>query len=239
MPQYATLLPHYAAMSTWLDRVVVLWCNPHVAPPTVPANTSVPVLLERRSESLNEHFNVTSLVRTSSVLLVHDDLKVKANMMQKLLDTHRAEPHRIVGLDERCFNSRTGEYLGAGRGPYTMALTRTAIFSRRYLQLYMNDEALLRFVDGKYNGGEDIAINFLVHQGSGQWAKVLVGAGGRDELPAPDGLHSTVSKRDPKDKQWVAQRNRCVRWHIEHFSLFFICYTCLVSFVITTYTNIA
>ena len=141
------------------------------------------------------------MVRTESVLHVDDDLIVTKPVVERLLKAHRAEPRRIIGLDGRGFDGKTGNYNPPG-SKHWMALTRTFVHSTSYMKAYMGDKELVDFVDSDHNG-EYIAMNFVIRNASGQWAKI-VGGQGRKELPVHEGLHSKSNKwhLDVKDLKY-------------------------------------
>ena len=135
--------------------------------------------------------------------------------MQRLLDAYHAEPNRIIGLDPRGFDDK-GTYQGPGQGmkEAKFALTRTMMFHRRYLQMYIQDKFITDIVESEKNC-EDVSMNFVAPNASGQWAKILPVKGQRRELAAPDGLYSSSQQKG--NKPWGERMNQCVQWMMEHF----------------------
>ena len=158
-------------------------------------------------------------------------------MMRCLVGIWGRAPDRLVGLDLR----KVGMLTDAGsneRKPvymfpfqvreedasqlYTMVLTKTMIFHRRFMGVYARNAAVTAEVDQRRNC-EDIAMNAVVHNATGRGPLLLRGA---PELrpPLETDVFSRSELRDDNGLSvqkdfgaWCAVRRQCVELMFAHF----------------------
>ena len=227
---YARLLKAYGAMNDVLDQIIMVWNNQVELPPKIPVQTKVPItVVQTERNTLNNRFNVSHIVRTSSVLTQDDDVLLNVALIRRLLDSHLREPSRLIGVDGRAI-SPEGTYLFKEEmGLPSMVLTKTMIQPISQLQAYMRNQGVLDYVDRNWNG-EDIAMNMVAIQATGLPALVLsIDRKHRLDLPEHDGL--SVSKRKNilfglhipnalvTNHAWHKNRTECTKWMLKHFHI--------------------
>jgi hypothetical protein len=209
------ILTAYGKMTDIIDQIIFIWNNLNIDPPNLPSETLVPIrLIKPHKNSLNNRFNVTHLVKTSSIISVDDDRLISKDLINKMLQTHLKKPERLIGVDKRSYNLQTGQYLYNDSGE-AIVLTGTGLVPVKYLQLYMKDENLLQYVDSNMNG-EDIAMNFLIkcYSSTAPIAIKLDNVHFFEQLPEIDGL----SDQKVNGKSiWNSVRSDIVRWMIKHY----------------------
>lgn len=214
---YEIIFRSYGSMTTVLDKIILIWCNQISPPPAVPTESSVPVVILRAAtNSLNNRYVVTDMVRTSTVVSVDDDLKLSEALIRLLVKTHYQQPNRLIGVDGRSYDLN-GQYIYHTNPGTTMVLTKTWIISKRFFAPYMKDNILLDFINSKdVHNCEDIAMNFVVQTLTGNDALIVKmdKQHYRETLPEPDGLSISTSA----DK-WNAKRSKCVKWMLNHFRM--------------------
>lgn len=211
---WPALLRTYGVLDHLLDRIIILWCNPAVKAPWEKVDDMpVPVEVMRvhaPSSSLNELFNISHLVRTTSVVNVDDDLLVSSDLMACMIALWNEDPRRLVGYggDIRGVNSSFGYNLWP-RAWYSMVLDKTWIFHRDYLEYYMRNSAVKKLVDETKNC-EDIAMNSLITVKSGLPPTSIRKA---DRLRQDLGSQAGIST----GKGHYKKRSYCTRWFLEKY----------------------
>lgn len=112
----------YSQMNNLIDQVLFLWNNCDEPSPPIPsflARSKVPITLLQQSEnSMNNRFGVDVIknARTSSVLLVDDDIILSSGLIQAMIggwieSDKVAEKRPIVGIDNDARTAGGGNYL--------------------------------------------------------------------------------------------------------------------------------
>lgn len=214
LSNYNRFLSAYGSMVTVIDQIIIVWNNQKAPPPVVPANLLVSVVVRQAPRnSMNNRYTVSKLVRTSSVLTVDDDVLLCEALIHELVMAHVKTPNRLVGVDGRSYDSNGNYMFDAQNGFPTMALTKTLLIPVKFMEAYMSNTALTSFINTQHGHGcEDIAMNFVSHNISGNHALLIKMDNNlcRKSLPEPEGL--SIS-----DKGWPAKRTSCVRWMLNYF----------------------
>lgn len=211
---YQKIFTNYGKLDKIIDQIIFLWCNKNHPAPKI-AESKVPIYLEEPIDSLNSRFNVSHIVKTDAVMFVDDDILINDMLFNKLFKTWKANPHLLVGVDKRYTNA-AGRY---SLKPHyqnqsaSITLTKTMMLHKYYLQMYMSNQKILKYVDSKFNG-EDIAMNAVVQNHICALPVVisLKSKNDRIKLPEPDGMSIRKSS-----KIWINQRSSIVKWLQNHY----------------------
>lgn len=210
-----------------VDKVVIVWNNLDVEPPSIPpqdhdeVNCNIPVVVHRSTRnSLNNRFNsAVPYVASPAVLAIDEDLLLSRAYLACLVCKWRANQDRIVGPHPRFVTPTTGDYKTDGHvratHKYNVVLTSCALFASRFLKTYMNEKKAQGKVDAMMNG-EDILLNAAV-QNVTKIPPLYVSAPqhGIENLPGGDdssALHTRTSWGN-----WVKERTELGQWALQHY----------------------
>jgi len=160
---------HYARMPS-VDRIVCLWANQKVPPPTVQSfGTACPekiVVKALPSANITLRFSPFREIRTDGVFNVDDDKLISQRNLEHAFQVWKKHPWGLVGSERRAHsdNSPRMTYLHGNNG-YSIILTSAAFLHREYLRLF-EDKCVSKIredIDRNKNC-EDIFMNFLVKE---------------------------------------------------------------------------
>mmetsp|Transcript_97293 Transcript_97293/g.270681 ORF Transcript_97293/g.270681 Transcript_97293/m.270681 type:complete len:368 (-) Transcript_97293:20-1123(-) len=216
---WPALIRAYGVLDDMLDQIIILWCNPAVeAPWGKVADIQVPVKVtfaKAESSSLNELFNISHLVRTTSVLDVDDDLAVSPDLIRCMIALWNEDTRRLVGYGEdRRHITRRSEYRWQrpflGLEWYSIVLDKTWLYHRDYLDYYMQNSGVIELVDATKNC-EDIAMSSLTTIRSGLPPISIRRA---DRLRKHLGSNRQGISSNPRH---LDIRSNCTKWFVDKY----------------------
>uniref|UniRef100_A0A061QG92 Alpha-1,4-N-acetylglucosaminyltransferase EXTL2 n=2 Tax=Tetraselmis sp. GSL018 TaxID=582737 RepID=A0A061QG92_9CHLO len=168
--------------------------------------------------SMNNRFRVSREVFTESVFLADDDDFIPKALLVCLHSKWSEEKDRLFGLDTRSAHLKVYKKGADSEGFYSSVLGRAMIFHRKYLDQYVSDEKLLRYIHPETSDVktsdihfcEDLAMVALISNATGK-APMAV----RDRYHHLKHISTSVSLC--KTRQWIQTRTRCVGWLNRHF----------------------
>jgi len=175
-----------------------------------------------RVNSMNNRLRISAEVSTEMVLWMDDDVQVGEELLRCLHRAWLREPDRMIGLDAK--GVKYGELTYDGKvalgKPYTYVAGKTMLFHHSYLDGYLRDEVLTRYVNpevdtadpSELNFCEDLGLVALVGAMSGKPPLVVETQGGKEELHTGGIGLSTATG-------WDSMRTRCVIWFEGHFGM--------------------
>eukprot|EP00271_Cylindrocystis_brebissonii_P022200 TRINITY_DN840_c0_g2_i1.p1 TRINITY_DN840_c0_g2~~TRINITY_DN840_c0_g2_i1.p1 ORF type:complete len:1006 (+),score=150.73 TRINITY_DN840_c0_g2_i1:961-3978(+) len=168
------MVRRYAALD-FVYKIYIVWGNTHITPfkPSY-FNISKPIeILYSGIDSLNDRFKPIPSLETEAILMCDDDIEVKVDALRVAFERWRESPYRLVGFFPRAHyrdpKTRQLVYVLTPKQEYSIVLTKMFLMHADYLRSYTCTipQALRDYVD-YYKNCEDIAMNFLVTQLSGQ-----------------------------------------------------------------------
>lgn len=212
IPNYESILKVYLNMKM-IKTIVLIWNNKH-------DNFSSKYDLSKITfvypddNSMNNRFNVSQYITTDAVLLIDDDVVMSEPLLRHMLLGWTKNVNRLVGVDsDMRFVSAKNEYKIEGRRA-VIAIGKTMLLHRKYLQQYMNDKQLVKWNKGRFC--EDISMNGLITNITGLKPLFVkqTATRNRQNLPEIDGLSITRTG-------WLLRRTECVRFVSNHFNIHF------------------
>ncbi|KAL0874890.1 hypothetical protein Bca101_024595 [Brassica carinata] len=162
---------HYSRCPS-VKEILVIW-NKGPPPELTELDSAVPVRIRvEKLNSLNNRFNVDSLIKTRAVLELDDDIMMSCDTIEKGFRVWREHPERLVGYYPRFVDETmtySAEKFARSHKGYNMILTGAAFMDVGFaFGLYQSEKARLgrEFVDEQFNC-EDVLLNFLYANVSG------------------------------------------------------------------------
>eukprot|EP00873_Tetraselmis_striata_P040319 jgi/Tetstr1/460583/TSEL_000508.t1 len=167
--------------------------------------------------SMNNRLRVGAEVATEAVLWMDDGEAVEEATVACLYRAWAREPDRVLGLDPKTILYDDLKYGGVDPKDrsYSYVAGKTMLFHHSYLDAYLRDRALVRWVNpeeeethqGELHFCEDLALAALVTHLSGKAPLAVESAG-------------ALSAGDAKDGDvWRNKRSRCILWLEGHFDV--------------------
>lgn len=161
--------------STIVDKILVTWHSQKDCPPPDARIGNIPVyFLISEKDSLNYRFTPDLRIRTSSVLIIDDDILLSPGDLRNLFNVWRMNRKRLVGFFPRWTKDVEGvqyryESEDGSLGGYRIMLTKAMMMSKEYLYHYFCGvgKKYHAYVE-EHMSGEDIAMNFVVNELTGQ-----------------------------------------------------------------------
>jgi len=167
-------LANHVLKSPLVRDVVIVWHNPRTTPPP---NTKGVTYVRESFDSLNNRFNPTTLIKTTHVLMIDDDMMADLDDIEFLITIALKNPDQITGAFARyaekledgshIYHTDKKEInLPDGKGkirPYNMILTKFMILHVKYFFSYtcLLPPQAHEYVDDRMNC-EDIGMNLMV-----------------------------------------------------------------------------
>lgn len=256
---YNKLFSTYGGMENVVDKVLFLWNNLNVPPPTVPAQTKVPIqVLPQVENSMNNRFgsDVSKHASTDSIMVVDDDVLLSSSLLREMVDewvhSHNDVKSRpIVGVqgDGRTVGYQEGyrfpctrlsgwvlqpycwtSFLGSSewKNRLNVVIGKTMLFSKRFVEVYQADETVWTYNGPGGKHCEDIMMNALVLNATGQDPifvslddqRQLRKASPETEKKLRETLDSGggLSAGDLRAMlRWRDERTECVQWAAQHY----------------------
>lgn len=215
LPNYEIILQAYAKMDT-INQIILIWNNKNE--PFLNPYHDIPItFITPEENSMNNRFNVSEHLHTDAVLIVDDDVLLNEALISLILYRWIENTDRLFGLDGR-FVLPGNKYSGYGRRhrESPLVIGKTMLFHRKYLEQYMNDQALVEWNRPRFC--EDISMNALIFNAT-KLKPIIVQMNDhcyRTNLPEVDGLSIAI----PANK-WIDKRSICVQWVSEYFNIKF------------------
>lgn len=210
---YDTILPSYTKMGT-IKKIVFVWNNKNTSFPISKFNTSKITFVSPDVNSMNNRFDVFQHVTTDAVLLIDDDVVISEPLLKSMLLKWNENVDRLIGVvPDMRYVSENDDYKVTGSDP-VIAIGKTMLFHRKYLQQYMQDKDLVEWNKDKFC--EDVSMNGLIRKATGL-KPVFVkqsGSSKRQNLPETEGLSITRPG-------WGGKRTECVKYVSKHFGIHF------------------
>jgi len=205
---YNKIFEAYGSMDSLVDKIIFIWNNINESPPHIPAIYRKRIQMVRMSRnSMNNRYNISRYVDTTSVITVDDDVILTPLAIKKMLENHLKTPDLLIGLDERSYTTE-GKYLFTTSPRRKLVIGKTMMWNIKYGPIYFEHTQLVDFTDT--HPCEDVAMNFLIRSITNQEPIILKSdATFRIDLPEPDGLSLKQG--------WSKKRNKCVAFMLKYF----------------------
>ena len=156
-----------------LDKILVIWNNPKIKPPTTSnmPNVSKPlVIIKATANKLSNRFYPYKEIETDAILSIDDDISMLTiDELEFGFQVWKQNSDRLIGFPGRNHkqwskNDKEGfQYQSEWSNDVSMVLTGVAFYHKiyNYLFTYKMPKAIIRYIDKRMNC-EDIAMNFLI-----------------------------------------------------------------------------
>lgn len=234
---YEILLSCYGQMTSVVDKVIFVWNNVGTLCPLDFSRRLDPVTIElwtAKENLLTNRFEAPRQVaKTNAIIVVDDDVLISAGLVHGMLRLWEdCKRDCVVALDQR-YADPVRKVYGYGppqRRPANLAITKTFLVNRKFLDMYMADTKLVARASAPGSVCEDISLSLAVTNYSGTVPSFVPGEwrgtpdttkpqlfatpdgkkiGTRHDLPDPGALSS--------GDNFHARRSNCVDWVLNHF----------------------
>lgn len=169
--RYATIvdrLKHYHTLSC-LEAIVVIWNNPKVSPPMIPAQFRIPVyIIKQAVNSMNNRFKAYDQIKTACVVNMDDDWDMDHNHLRYVIQSWQKQFFRtLVGFkhEGRMHVHKDGswKYSTDNRKAVSMLLPSGFVYDSKFLDVYSNQipQSTRDIVDRDMNC-DDILFNYMI-----------------------------------------------------------------------------
>jgi hypothetical protein len=113
--------------------------------------------------SLNNRFSIYDKLDSECILSIDDDYIITNKALEKCYDVWSNNNDVLVGVVPRYMNQTTYNGYAANaknNHKYNLILTGCALFDKKFIKMYNNDEDNKKLVD-KFFNGEDIVFNYI------------------------------------------------------------------------------
>tara|TARA_B110000090_G_scaffold7060_3_gene7369 strand:- start:28195 stop:32406 length:4212 start_codon:yes stop_codon:yes gene_type:complete len=205
---YKTIFEAYGSMDLLIDKIIFIWNNFNEPHPPIPDKYKTRIQLVRPiKNSMNNRYNVSQYIRTSSVITVDDDVVLTKQAILSLINEYEKNPDMLIGLDERYY-SEDGKYWLGQKSINKLVIGKTMMWNVKYGDIYFEHSKLVEFTDT--HPCEDIAMNFLIRSITKKEPVIIKSARQfRSILPEPGALSLKPG--------WSEKRDNCVAFMLEYF----------------------